>query len=126
MQGKTTEGRPMMCKPLRDEQGRVTAIICGGHARTQQCKFCHNQPVAKLCDFPVGPKKTCNAGMCARCATSVGNDLDYCPTHKHEERPGQINLFGNEPSCPACEAASRAAYNDGETMGLVHSRCEEH
>jgi hypothetical protein len=99
-------------------------VVCT-KGRTQRCKFCGIGVVAKLCDFPVGPKKTCDAGMCAKCATSVGADLDYCPKHKNEERPGQQNLFADN-SCAACEAAARAAYNDGTTPGFIHSRCEEH
>jgi hypothetical protein len=115
-----------MCETLRDESGRVTAIICGGRGAHKRCKFCGLGNVAKLCDFPVGLKKTCDAGMCARCATQVGADLDYCPKHKNEKLPEkQRNLFSGD-SCAACEALARAAYNDGTTPGFIHSRCEEH
>ena len=82
----------MACEFFRDGSG-MTFIACN-RSRVQPCKFCHNQPVAKLCDFPTGPKgKTCDAGMCAKCATSVGPDQDYCPTHKHQAPPPQRHLF---------------------------------
>lgn len=62
-------------------------------ARSKRCKFCTNGYVEKLCDFPVGPRdKTCDAGMCARCATSISHEVDYCPKHKQQE-PAQEKLF---------------------------------
>lgn len=75
--------------------GPVTAHVCtrGG---TRWCTFCRNQSVAKLCDFPTGKNKTCDAGMCAKCATSVGRDLDYSPRHKKETPPPQQHLFAGD------------------------------
>jgi hypothetical protein len=113
----------MACEMLRDETGRVTAIICGTRTRRQRCRFCSTGYVEKLCDFPTAPGKTCDAGMCAKCATSVGIDLDYCPHHKHEQKPAQGNLFAGV-ECEACEALARAGYNSG--TGEVYSRCSEH
>jgi hypothetical protein len=115
-----------MCETLRDDKGRVTGFICGGHRARQRCKFCNTGYVEKLCDFATGPKKTCDAGMCAKCATSVGENRDYCPKHKHEAPSPQANLFGDDPSCPACEALARSAYSDGTTPGFFISRCAEH
>jgi hypothetical protein len=35
----------------------------------------------KLCDFAVGPKRTCSKPICDQHAQSVGPDLDHCPVH---------------------------------------------
>lgn len=83
----------MPCVTFQTKDGPVTAFICGGR-RARLCPFCHNQYVAKLCDFKKSAGKTCNNGMCEKCATSVGADLDYCPVHKHEPPPPQQSLFG--------------------------------
>lgn len=61
------------------------------------CKFCR-QPYygGKLCDFPVGNGRTCDAEMCDACARTLGaqasdagsglkrlNDtIDVCPIHR--------------------------------------------
>lgn len=79
---------------IQTENGPVTAHICTRGAKAKVCKFCSKRFVEKLCDFPTGAHgKTCDAGMCGKCATSVGPDLDYCPSHKHETAPPQQNLF---------------------------------
>lgn len=61
-------------------------IICSRGRRTPPCKFCQAngsfKPSTKLCDFPVGEGKTCDAPICDRHATSVGPNQDYCPVHK--------------------------------------------
>jgi len=83
----------MACETRFDDQGRVTMILCG-RSRRQSCKFCSTGYVTKLCDFPtVGRSKTCDAGMCSKCATNVRLDLDYCPNHKHQAPPPQRQLF---------------------------------
>jgi hypothetical protein len=83
----------MPCETIRDANGNVTFILCG-RRRHQPCKFCHERAVEKLCDYPVAKGKTCDAGMCAACATNIAPELDYCPTHKHQAPPPQRNLFG--------------------------------
>jgi hypothetical protein len=83
----------MACETITDSQGRVTMILCG-RSRRQTCKFCHIGSVTKLCDYPVAKEKTCDAGMCANCAT-IAHEVDYCPTHKHQKPPAaQQSLFG--------------------------------
>jgi hypothetical protein len=64
--------------------------ICTRGAKRKRCHFC-NRFADKLCDFPVRPGKTCDADICSRCATSVGEDLDYCPRHKVQQ-PAQASL----------------------------------
>jgi hypothetical protein len=82
----------MACEIRHDDHGRVTMILCGS-SRCARCKFCNDGYVTRLCDFPVAKGKTCDAGMCARCATGIAHEVDYCPTHKNEAPP-QGNLFG--------------------------------
>jgi hypothetical protein len=84
----------MACETIHDSQGRITMILCS-RSRRQTCKFCHNGSVTKLCDFPVAKGKTCDAGMCASCATNIAHEVDYCPTHRHQKPPAaQQSLFG--------------------------------
>jgi succinate dehydrogenase/fumarate reductase-like Fe-S protein len=49
--------------------------------------------VSKLCDFPVAKGKTCDAGMCGSCATNIGPDQDYCPTHKDQKPAAQQGVL---------------------------------
>ena len=68
-------------------------IICSrGRKRLPPCKFCQVNggkvvPSNKLCDFPVGHGKTCDAPMCDAHATNLGTDVDVCPIHKGQEWP---------------------------------------
>jgi hypothetical protein len=83
----------MACTFVRDGNG-LGMMVCGSRQPQRPCKFCGGGgKVEKLCDFPIGAKKTCDAGMCAKCATSVGPDRDFCPKHKGMQ-PAQTNLFG--------------------------------
>jgi hypothetical protein len=74
----------MACEVIQDGTGH-TIIFCRS-TRKQTCKFCGKRPVSKLCDFPtVGRSKTCDAGMCAQCATSIRPGVDYCPIHRNQK-----------------------------------------
>ena len=76
----------MACEVIQDENGH-TIIFCN-RTRRVICKFCGVRPVSKLCDFPTGPHgKTCNAMMCAQCATSISPNVDYCPIHRNLKAP---------------------------------------
>jgi hypothetical protein len=89
----------MPCEPIRLDGpgGPCVAIFCF-RGRRQTCKFCHSRAVSKLCDFTLRKGgKTCDAGMCSACATKVGPDQDYCPTHKHQAPPPQHELFEAQP-----------------------------
>lgn len=77
--------------PIVDLGNGVTALICGG--RQKLCPFCHNQYVTKLCDYPLSPRKTCDAGMCNRCATSITHEVDYCPNHKNLRPAAQQSVL---------------------------------
>lgn len=87
----------MPCDWLKGPDGAVIHINRGrGGGKRTPCGFCRGGFVSKLCDFPLGDGKTCDAGMCDRCATTKGvqhtpighgftklNDtLDYCPNHR--------------------------------------------
>ncbi len=85
----------MACAIIHDGSGRAIGMMCGLPKRVM-CIFCCNQLADKLCDFATGKNKTCDARMCSKCATSVGDNLDYCPTHKHELPPPQGQLFGEQ------------------------------
>ena len=87
----------MHCEVIKNREGQPIGIICGHRQRSRTlCKFCNRDFVRKLCDFPTGAGgKTCDAGMCDRCATSIGPDKDYCPTHKGQQPAAQQgSLFG--------------------------------
>ncbi len=67
----------------RDLGNGAHAIICSRASRPKPCSVC-GRPGGKLCDFPLkGEKagKTCDRSLCARCATHVEPDTDYCPAH---------------------------------------------
>lgn len=72
----------MPCNTIKDDEGRVTAIICSRNRR-QWCHVCR-AACTKLCDFPLTGKKagqTCDRPMCDRHAVSQGPEVDYCETH---------------------------------------------
>jgi hypothetical protein len=71
--------------PWIDLPGGGHAHICIRPNRSRRCAFCATGYVVKLCDFDIGKGKTCDLGMCARCATIIGPELDYCPRHKGQQ-----------------------------------------
>jgi hypothetical protein len=89
----------MPCEWLKDEKtGTVIHINRGRGGKKKPCPFCKRGWVSKLCDYPIGNGKTCDAEICDRCATQLGhqntpygegtslvrlNDtIDVCPIHK--------------------------------------------
>jgi len=45
----------------------------------------------KLCDFELHGGRTCDAKLCARHATTVGPERDFCPPHaKIGQRQGRL------------------------------------
>jgi hypothetical protein len=67
---------------VADAQG-VYAIICTRGIRQNRCKYC-GRIGTKLCDFKLtaaNAGKTCDAPMCARCASHREPDTDYCKPH---------------------------------------------
>ena len=70
------------------------AIVCSRGGRSKVCSVCKRQTRdAKLCDFPVGPGKTCDRVLCPACATHKDPDIDYCPEHTARTPPeGRLKL----------------------------------
>ena len=66
----------MTCNIVKTARG--VAIVC---TRPRGCTVCGAR-ADKLCDFPRGDGKTCDAPLCARCAVAKGPERDWCPTHK--------------------------------------------
>jgi hypothetical protein len=79
----------MVCEVVEFDGFR--AILCG-RSRRQRCKFCGSGYADKLCDFPTGNGRTCDASMCSRCATNIAHEIDYCPQHKGQQ-PQHQSLF---------------------------------
>lgn len=76
---------PRWCERVGD------GFLCGSGPRPIKCRWCSNTHT-KLCDYPAGRGKTCNAPLCEDHADHVeGKDLDYCPIHKDKPRP--LELF---------------------------------
>lgn len=71
--------------------GTATAIVCSRRRKSKQlCSVgkdrdrCPN-PARILCDFPVGPDRTCDMPVCTAHAREVGPDRHFCPLHKTKE-----------------------------------------
>lgn len=60
--------------------GGQTAIVCSTNLR-KRCAC--GRRATLLCDWKVPAKRsgTCDAPICASCATSPAPDKDLCPTH---------------------------------------------
>lgn len=67
------------CEMVKIGQGY--AILCTGNPRRRRCRFCASWST-KLCDWPIRLGKTCDVPICDEHATPVGENLDYCPTHR--------------------------------------------
>jgi hypothetical protein len=72
----------MPCEFERSPDGSVTRIICSRGSSPKPCQFCGVKIYkgGKLCDWP-NSNGTCDAFMCAKCATHTGRDRDVCPPH---------------------------------------------
>lgn len=79
----------MVCRPMRDAEGRPIGIVCGPKTPQRRCSEpgC-TKPSTVLCDWPVEgvhrPEKTCDRKLCQEHAHRVGRDTDYCPQHAAE------------------------------------------
>lgn len=85
---------------LLDEHGKKygTAHLNLGGKHVGTCVFCWKEDrlrllAGKLCDFPLGDGKTCDAALCDKHATKAGNKIDYCPEHS-SAAPQKALQFG--------------------------------
>jgi len=105
----------MPCEWYEMPGGSVLHINRGhstGARRT--CKFCGQKyREGKLCDFPVGNGRTCDAEMCDRCARTLGaqnsdvdgvsgmkrlgDTIDVCPIHRDQALVRDGKLVAEEP-----------------------------
>lgn len=71
----------MACRTIELSPG-VTVVACS-RGSGKRCSNC-GRDATKRCDFPLaGAKagKTCDAWLCATCASPQGVNVDYCPPH---------------------------------------------
>lgn len=69
----------MNCQNVSLPNG-ASAIVCGT-VRRERCRC--GQRGTLLCDWKMPERRsgTCDAPMCAKCATSAGPNKDICPDH---------------------------------------------
>lgn len=70
--------------------GGIVAHVKMARPRRRQCSAstrgerCGNV-ASRQCDFALGSGRTCDAHICSAHATSVGPDVDHCPTHAGQQ-----------------------------------------
>lgn len=90
----------MPCEWLRTPDGTVVHVNRGRtRGQKMRCKFCHKDYYGgKLCDFPIGNGRTCDAAMCDECSRTLGaqereigdgfarmrDTIDVCPIHREQ------------------------------------------
>lgn len=88
----------MPCEWYKMPDGTVMHVNRGHSTGPKRiCKFCGQKyREGKLCDFPVGNGRTCDAQMCGGCARTLGaqnsdvgngmkrlgDTIDVCPIHR--------------------------------------------
>lgn len=72
-QGKGKEGQPVFGIACTRGSGQKKRAMCD----VEGCGAQHE----KLCDWPVGDKKTCDRKLCRAHAHKAGPNRDYCPAH---------------------------------------------
>ncbi len=79
----------MRCTPFVSPDGKITGYICGPRRPVKKCSACKVRDASLECDFPLAGKKlgkTCDAALCASCATEKGPNRHYCPPHDTHDR----------------------------------------
>ncbi len=85
----------MPCIPFQTKDG-ATGIICTGRRGRRRCSTCKNAWTSLECDYPMPDHKsgTCDKPLCARCAVSIGPNVDHCPHHPKELPAHQPRMEG--------------------------------
>jgi len=102
----------MPCEWYKTADGSVMHVNRGHSTGPKQhCKFCGQKyREGKLCDFPIGEGRTCDAAMCNACARTLGSQeteigdgmkrlgdtIDVCPIHRAQAtvRDGKLQRVG--------------------------------
>lgn len=71
----------MSCDHIKVPGGGV-AIVCSRGRRQQRCRWCVSRPGKFLCDWKVGPGKTCDKPICSEHAQEVASNKHLCPEHQ--------------------------------------------
>jgi hypothetical protein len=112
------EEKIMVFIDIVDEQGNKTgwAHLNTGRRHVELCKFCLKldglrQLAGRLCDYPIGKGRTCNAPICQKHSTPGGKGIDYCPDHKNATGT-QPRLFEEpEQVCGTCNGTGEVCYS---------------
>lgn len=101
----------MPCEWYKTENGGVIHVNRGRSGGKQVCQFCRQHyRDGKLCDFPIGDGKTCDAAMCAGCSRTLGTQniqvthglqrlgdtIDVCPNHREHATVQQGRIVVKE------------------------------
>lgn len=73
----------MACRTSIDENGALYWMCGDVFNGSQACRVCGHL-ADKLCDYPVGGDKTCDAALCSHHSVSIKGDIDYCQEHATE------------------------------------------
>lgn len=68
------------CIPFRGSDGKISGFLCGPRHMSRSCAYC-SRVHTKLCDFKMGPGKTCDAPLCTSCTVHTEPDRDICRIH---------------------------------------------
>lgn len=70
----------MACKWVKLPDGGFAHLKLAGGRRPKPCSVCGG-PGGRLCDFPLGGGKTCDASLCSKCAVPIAPNVEFCPHH---------------------------------------------
>lgn len=121
----------MPCEWIKTADGVVMRINRGQSGGRRKCKFCtRTYGEGKLCDFPIGNGRTCDAEMCNYCATTIrgqetdlgggmkklNGTFDVCPIHKGIY---VLNSRGREKGVVNALAANNRRVGEGREVSII-------
>jgi hypothetical protein len=74
---------PFFYRKVKPKSKTVGVIVCG--SGIVPCDFCGDAADFR-CDAPIGEGRTCDFALCnehKHHRPDIGQDIDYCPHHKH-------------------------------------------